>query len=285
MLNSSAFTAWSRTVAVAQSSAWWKFLRLGSFVLDACLGVSAWDTNSTRLLMREDWSLAESWVKSKSDPSQDDTSLWHFERKRVREADRKRTEPMASAIRMPVGYPQQLEIWCSMSLTSHYSTVAVFWDHDCSNDYFERQYIPRWWSWLVSSWGESTWSSVDLFPRLARPVGSSMMNKMVQKIWNSPKMTANRTCFGEIEVEHIASSVNQVLRGQHSQFINRWETGVRQCVPVIGAYEPATSWPNEDQDVILYHFQNHFMSQTPQLATTLGMIFAQGFVGSSIRHI
>lgn len=130
MLNSSAFTAWSRTVAVAQSSAWWKFLRLGSFVLDACLGVSAWDTNSTRLLMREDWSLAESWVKSKSDPSQDDTSLWHFERKRVREADRKRTEPMASAIRMPVGYPQLrchivLEIWCSMSLTSHYSSSLL----------------------------------------------------------------------------------------------------------------------------------------------------------------
>lgn len=54
-------------------------------------------------------------------------------------------------------------------------------------------------------------------------------------------MTASRTCFGEIEVEHIASSVNQVLRGQHSQFINRWETGVRQCVPVIGAYESAKS--------------------------------------------
>jgi len=79
-------------------------------IQNCCGGVSAWDTNSTRLLMRED-----------------ETSFWHFERKRVREADRKRREHLV-----------------------------------------ERRSFPE-------------------------------------------------TC----KVEHIASSVNQVLRGQHSQFINR----------------------------------------------------------------
>jgi len=87
-----------------------QFFRFHSMIQNCCGGVSAWDTNSTRLLMRED-----------------DTSLWHFERKRVREADRKRREHLV-----------------------------------------ERRSFPE-------------------------------------------------TC----KVEHIASSVNQVLRGQHSQFINR----------------------------------------------------------------
>lgn len=117
---------------------------MGSFVLDAwCLGVSAWDTNSTRLLMREDLSQLHLWVKSEwLNPPQDDTSLWHFERKRVREADRKRTDPMAWAIRMPVGYPQEpcqnvLEIWCSMSWTQSFLPIPC---HDCSNDCFESEY-------------------------------------------------------------------------------------------------------------------------------------------------
>lgn len=87
-----------------------QFFRFHSMIQNCCGGVSSWDTNSTRLLMRED-----------------DTSLWHFERKRVREADRKRREHLV-----------------------------------------ERRSFPE-------------------------------------------------TC----KVEHIASSVNQVLRGQHSQFINR----------------------------------------------------------------
>ncbi|CAJ1428447.1 unnamed protein product, partial [Effrenium voratum] len=87
-----------------------QFFRFHSMIQNCCGGVSAWDTNSTRLLHRED-----------------QTMMWTYERKRVREADRKRTAHLV-----------------------------------------ERRSFPE-------------------------------------------------TC----KVEHIASSVNQVLKGQHSRFINR----------------------------------------------------------------
>ena len=66
-----------------------------SYRLDCCdPGVSAWDTNSTRLLTREVLAFLRSLAQCAEkllERSQDDTPLWRFERKRVREADRKRT--------------------------------------------------------------------------------------------------------------------------------------------------------------------------------------------------
>ena len=140
-------------------------------------------------------------------------------------------------------------VWVGLSLFFPYPTMIAA-------TIVLKASIPRWWSWLVSWRGESTWSSVDLFPRLARPVGSSMMNNAKDKKEsprNSPKWLQARLVLVKLRWSILLAVWIKCLEGNTRSSSTG---GKLECGSVSLSLEPMNQQDHERTKIMILYYIN-----------------------------